>query len=64
MAKVKITQIRSNIRRPRKQKLTLEALGLRGVNQTVEHTDTPQLRGMIARVHHLVRVEEDGQTED
>ena len=59
MAKLKITQIRSLIRRPRQQKRTLEALGLRKINQTVEHEDSPQLRGMIARVHHLVTVEED-----
>ena len=57
MAQLKITQVRSAIRRPGKQKRTLEALGLRRMNQTVVHEETPQLRGMLDKVHHLVRVE-------
>ncbi len=57
MAKLKIKQVRSAIRRPGFQKRTLEALGLRRLNHTVEHNDTPQIRGMIATVHHLVKVE-------
>jgi large subunit ribosomal protein L30 len=57
-AMLKITQVRSVIRRPRDQKLTMEALGLRRISQTVEHTDTPQIRGMVRKVGHLVRVEE------
>ncbi len=57
MAQIKITQVRSAIRRPAKQKATLEALGLRRLNQTVVHEETPQLRGMLDKVHHLVRVE-------
>jgi len=57
MAQLKITQIRSAIRRPAKQKRTLEALGLRRMHQTVVHEESPQLRGMIDIVHHLVRVE-------
>ena len=58
MAKVKITQVRSRINRSQVQKRTLDALGLRKMNQVVEHTVTPQIKGMIARVSHLVRVEE------
>lgn len=57
MAKIKITQVRSIIRRPGTQKRTLEALGLRGIGQTVEHEDTPDLQGMIRKVNHLVSVE-------
>jgi large subunit ribosomal protein L30 len=57
MAQLKITQVRSTIRRPAKQKRTLEALGLRRMNQTVIHEESPQLRGMLDKVHHLVRVE-------
>ncbi|MCB0718033.1 MAG: 50S ribosomal protein L30 [Bacteroidetes bacterium] len=58
MAQLKITQTRSVIRRPQKQKDTVRALGLRKLNQSVVQTDTPQIRGMIAKVHHLVTVEE------
>lgn len=57
MAKLKITKIRSVIDRPKRQKRTMEALGLRRMHQTVEHDDVPQIRGMISRVSHLVRVE-------
>ena len=56
--KVKITQIRSAIGRQKRQKLTIRALGIRRMHQTVEHKDTPQIRGMITRVRHLVEVEE------
>lgn len=58
MAKVKITQVRSRINRSQVQKRTLDALGLRKMNQVVEHTVTPQIKGMIARVSHLISVEE------
>lgn len=58
MGKLKITQTRSLIRKSKKQKLTMEALGFRRMNQTVEHNDTPQLRGMLDVVHHLVKIEE------
>tara|TARA_B100000965_G_C19539272_1_gene734822 strand:+ start:699 stop:878 length:180 start_codon:yes stop_codon:yes gene_type:complete len=57
MAKIKVTQVRSRINRPKDQKLTLDALGLRKNNQTVEHEDTPQIQGMINKVKHLVSVE-------
>lgn len=53
-----ITQVRSVIRRPERQKRTMIALGLRRMHQTVEHDDTPQVRGMLIKVLHLVRVEE------
>lgn len=56
--KLKITLKRSPIGRNKNQKLTLQALGIRKLNQTVLHNDTPQIRGMIARVRHLVEVEE------
>ncbi|GIV59287.1 50S ribosomal protein L30 [Rhodocaloribacter litoris] len=57
MPKLKITQVRSTIRRPATQKRTMAALGLRRLHQSVLHEDTPQIRGMIDKVHHLVRVE-------
>jgi large subunit ribosomal protein L30 len=58
MGKIKITQIRSIIDRPKKQKLTIEALGLGRPNWTKIHNDTPQIRGMINKVSHLVVVED------
>ncbi|OGU60240.1 MAG: 50S ribosomal protein L30 [Ignavibacteria bacterium RBG_13_36_8] len=56
--KLKITQTGSGIDRPKKQKLTIEALGLGRPNYVVIHKDTPQIRGMIKKVSHLVKVEE------
>lgn len=58
MAKLKITQVKSQIGRLKNQKRTLEALGLRRLNQTVEHEATPSIVGMVNRVSHLVSVEE------
>jgi large subunit ribosomal protein L30 len=58
MAKVKITQRKSAIDRPKRQKDTLKALGIRKMNQSVVHEDTPQIRGMINKVLHLVEVEQ------
>lgn len=58
MAKIKITQVKSVIDRPKRQKATMQALGLRKMNQTVEHEGTPQILGMIDRVKHLVKTEE------
>jgi large subunit ribosomal protein L30 len=55
---LKITQIRSVIGTKPKQRGTLRALGLRRINQTVEHPDRPEIRGMVDRVPHLVKVEE------
>ena len=56
--KLKITQIRSTIGRIKKQKETIKALGIRKLYQSVMHEDTPQIRGMIEKVKHLVEVEE------
>ena len=58
MAKIKVTQVRSSIKRLQNQKRTLHALGLRRIGQAVEHDDTPNVLGMIERVKHLVSVEE------
>jgi len=56
MATIKIQQIKSKIGFPVDQKRTLEAIGLRKIGQVVEKEDTPALRGMIRKVHHLVTV--------
>jgi len=58
MSKVRITQVKSTIDRPKRQKMTVKSLGLRKMNQTVEHDATPQILGMIAKVQHLVKVEQ------
>ena len=58
MAKLKITQKRSVIGRPARQKATMEALGLRKINATVEVEGTPQVLGMVRKVSHLVEVVE------
>ncbi len=58
MAKIKIKQVRSKINRPERQKRTLQALGLRKMNQTVEVEATPQILGMVNKVKHLIDVEE------
>ncbi len=57
MAKVRVTQVRSAISREGSQGRTLKALGLRRIGHTVEQPDRPEIRGMIAKVSHLVRVE-------
>jgi len=56
--KVKLTQVRSTIKRPKDQKATIQALGLGRINKTVEKEVTPQILGMIKKVSHLIRVEE------
>ena len=58
MAKIKVTQVKSQIGLLQNQKRTLEALGLRKMNQTVEHEATPTIIGMVNRVKHLVSVTE------
>ena len=58
MATIKIQQIKSRIGAPKDQKRTLDAMGLKKMNQIVEKEDTPILRGMIRKVHHLVTVVE------
>jgi len=55
---IKVTLVRSPIGYNQKQKDTVRALGLRRMNQTVEHPDTPAVRGMVNTVVHLIRVEE------
>jgi large subunit ribosomal protein L30 len=57
MTKVKITQIKSSIKRPERQRLTLEALGIKKMHNPVEKTLTPQIAGMIEKVKHLLKVE-------
>ena len=56
MAKVKITQVRSIIDRPKVQKMTIKALGLGKINRSVEVEFTPQIAGMVNKVNHLVTV--------
>ena len=56
MAKMKITQIKSRINAPKVQKLTLDALGLHKMHHSVIKEDTPDILGMVKRVHHLVEV--------
>ena len=58
MGKMRITQVRSAIKRQKKQKRTLEALGIKRLHHSVEHEGTPQILGMIDVVSHLVTVEE------
>ena len=58
MGKIKVTKVRRDIKRPKDQKLTLRALGLRRIGQVVEHEDTPNILGMVNKVSHLVSVEE------
>lgn len=58
MTKILIKQVKSSIRKPKKQKRTLEALGLHKINQEVEHDATPNILGMVEKVNHLVSVKE------
>lgn len=58
MGKIAITQVKSAIKRPKNQKLTLQALGLKKLNRTVEHENTPQIVGMVNKVKHLLTVKE------
>ncbi len=58
MAKIKITQVKSAIDRPERQKLTLRALGLNKLHASKEVEATPQILGMVTKVTHLVKVEE------
>lgn len=58
LKKLNITQTKSVIDRPKSQKLTIEALGLGRPNYSKIHNDTPQIRGMINKVSHLLKVEE------
>ncbi|GHB51320.1 50S ribosomal protein L30 [Mongoliitalea lutea] len=58
MAKVKITQVKSTIKRPKDQKATIIALGLGKINRSVLVESNPAINGMINKVSHLVKVEE------
>jgi large subunit ribosomal protein L30 len=66
VTKLKVTQVRSVIDRPKDQKQTVRRLGLHRINDSVVKDDRPEIRGMIAKVGHLVRVEEvaDDQKDD
>ena len=57
MARVRITQIKSVIDRSKRQKATIKALGLRKMNQSVEHEVNDQIQGMINKISHLVKIE-------
>ena len=57
---MKVTQVKSKNGSDQRQLDTLRSLGLRRIGQTVEVKDTPQARGMVHRVRHLVKVEDDG----
>jgi large subunit ribosomal protein L30 len=56
--KLRVTWVKSGINQKADQRRTIRALGLRRLGQTVEHDDTPSIRGMITKVRHLVAVEE------
>ncbi|MCE7061791.1 50S ribosomal protein L30 [Dyadobacter sp. CY343] len=58
MSKVRITQVKSTIDRPERQKLTIKALGLGKMNRSVEKENSDAIAGMIRKVSHLVKVEE------
>jgi large subunit ribosomal protein L30 len=58
MGKIKVTQVKSAIKHTARQKRTLEALGIKKMHQSVEIEATPQVMGMVAKVSHLVEVEE------
>ena len=58
MKKIKVTQVKSTIDRPERQKRTMEALRLKKMNASVEVESTPQILGMVNKVNHLIRVEE------
>ena len=58
MAKIKVKKVKSAINRTQRQKRTLTALGLKKIGQVVEHDATPNILGMVAKVSHLVSVEE------
>jgi large subunit ribosomal protein L30 len=61
MAQLKVTQVRSVIDRPKDQKDTIRRLGLHRMHDSVVKDDKPEIRGMIAKVRHLVTVEEVGK---
>jgi large subunit ribosomal protein L30 len=58
MAKIRIKWVRSQIGYPQDQRRTIRALGLKRLQHTVEHEDTPTIRGMVNKVRHMLKVEE------
>lgn len=60
MGKIKITQVKSVIDRSKKQKATMQALGLKKIRQSVVVEETPQIKGMVSKVSHLVTIESAG----
>jgi large subunit ribosomal protein L30 len=60
---IEVTQTRSTIGAKQAQRRTLRALGLRGIRQTVSHRDRPEIRGMLAKVAHLIEVRRSGDDE-
>ena len=58
MKKIRITQVKSTIDRPERQKRTMLALGIKKLNQSVEKEATPQVLGMVEKLQHLLKVEE------
>jgi large subunit ribosomal protein L30 len=60
VAKVRITQVRSEIGQSQRHRGTLRALGLGKIGRTVEHDDGPVLTGMLRKVRHLVKVDDNG----
>jgi len=64
MTRLKVTQVRSVIHRPKDQKQTVRRLGLHRIRDSVIKDDRPEIRGMIAKVGHLVAVEEVADNED
>jgi len=61
--KISLTWVRSDVGYRRDQRRTLRALGFHRLNETIEHEDSPSIRGMIQKVRHLVRVEAIGEAE-
>jgi large subunit ribosomal protein L30 len=57
MARIRITQVKSKNGKPERQKRTIEALGIKKLNHSVEHEATPAILGMVVKVRHLVKVE-------
>ena len=58
MKRIRVTQVKSAIDRPERQKRSLQALGIKKMHQTVEHDGTPQILGIVESIKHLVKVEE------
>lgn len=63
MSRLRVTWVKSGIGYAADQKRTIKALGFRRLNQSIEHDDTPSIRGMLHKVKHLVKVEDSGETE-